>query len=133
MLRIVVALVLFAHAIGHVLGPLQVLNISTVKSAWPGESWLLTGLGPTFNQVLALIVWAIALAGFVGAAAVVMNWLPADWWTLLAIGSAVVSLACILLFPGALPMLSLVGAVAVDLVVLLAATWLQWTPATLAD
>ncbi len=133
MLRIVIALVLFAHAVGHILGPLQMLNISTVKSAWQGDSWLLTGLGPTFNQMLGLVVWTVALAGFVAAAAVVLNWLPADWWAPLAIGSAVVSLACILLYPGVLPMFSLVGAITVDLVVLLSATWLHLTPAALAD
>jgi hypothetical protein len=133
MLRIVLALVLFAHAVGHILGPLQLLGISNVKSAWQGDTWLLSGLGPTLNQVLGVVLWSVAMAGFLAIAALVMNWLPADWWAPLAIGSAVLSLVSVVLFPGALPTLSLVGAVAVDLIVLLAVVWLHWTPAALAD
>jgi hypothetical protein len=133
MLRIVLALVLFAHAVGHILGPLQLLGISNVKSAWQGDTWLLSGLGPTLNQVLGVVLWSVAMAGFLATAALVLNWLPADWWAPLAIGSAVLSLVSVVLFPGALPTLSLVGAVAVDLIVLLAVVWLHWTPAALAD
>ncbi|HEY8135833.1 MAG TPA: hypothetical protein VIF08_07305, partial [Candidatus Limnocylindrales bacterium] len=62
MLRIVLALVLFAHAVGHILGPLQLLGISNVKSAWQGDTWLLSGLGPTLNQVLGVVLWSVAMA-----------------------------------------------------------------------
>jgi hypothetical protein len=133
MLRVLVALVLLAHGIGHVLGPLQVLRISTVNPEWHGDSWLLSGLGTTATQLAGLFIWFVALAGFVAVAAVVMGWLPADWWAPLAIGSSVVSLIGIGLFPTAFPTFSTIGAVAIDVVVVIAVTWLSWTPAALSD
>jgi hypothetical protein len=133
MVRIVIALVLLAHAIGHVLGPLQVLRISTVNPEWHGDSWLLSGLGTSVSQIAGLAIWIAALVGFVAVAAVVMGWLPAEWWAPLAIGSSVVSLMGIVLFPAAFPTFSTIGAVVVDVAVLLGVFWLNWSPAALAD
>ena len=133
MVRILIALVLFAHGIGHVMGPLQSFNVAVINPVWHGDSWLLSGLGTTATQLVGLAVWSVALVGFVAAAAVVMGWLPADWWTPLAVGSAVVSLVGIALFPVAFPTFSTIGAALVDVIVLAAIAWQHWTPAALAD
>ena len=46
-LKIIVALVLFAHGIGHVMGPLQVFRVATINPAWSGGSWIRwRGRGP---------------------------------------------------------------------------------------
>ena len=133
MVDIVVAVVLFAHGIGHIMAPLQIARIATVNPAWAGDSWLLTGpVGPTATQVVAIVLWIAALVGFVVLAAVVIGWAPTAWWVPLAIGSATVSLVAIALFPLALPPFSVVGAVAVDVALLVAVLWLHWAPTVTA-
>jgi hypothetical protein len=133
-IKIVLAIILLAHAIGHTLGPLQVFRIATVNGQWNGDSWLLSGaLGTTAAQAIGIMLWGAALVGFGLLAAVVLGWLPESWWAPLAIGSALASLAGLALFPTAFPLLSSVGALVVDLAVLGAAAWLRWTPAALAS
>jgi hypothetical protein len=44
MLKLVAAVVLLAHGIGHSLGLLQLFKVATVNPEWHGDSWLLTGL-----------------------------------------------------------------------------------------
>ena len=129
MLRIVIAIVLVAHGIGHVLGPLQALKISQVNPAWDGDSWLLTRIvGPTITQTAGLALWAIALVGFIAAAAIAMGWLPIAWWAPVALGSAVVSLLAIALFPAAFPAFSTVAAAIVDILLIVAIVVARWTP-----
>lgn len=134
MLRIVLAIVLLAHGIGHSLGLLQVFRIATVNPQWGGDSWLLTGsLGTGAAQAVGVVVWAAAIAAFTAAAAVVMGWLPASWWAPLATGAAAISLVGLVLFPSAFPLTSTVAAVVVDVAVLAAVAWLRWSPAQLAS
>jgi len=130
MLDIVIAVVLFAHGIGHIMAPLQIARIATVNPAWAGDSWLLTGpMGSTATQAIAIMLWIAALVGFVVLAAVLIGWAPTAWWVPLAVGSATVSLVAIAVFPAALPPFSVVGAVAVDVALLVAVLWLRWAPA----
>ena len=133
MLRLVIALVLLAHGIGHSMGLLQVFKVATVNPAWHGDSWLLTGVaGPTLTNAFGVVLWALAIFGFAALAAVVMGWLPGEWFQPLAIGSAVISLVGVLFFPMAFPVFSTIGAVAVDVAVLVAVLWMHWVPADLA-
>ena len=133
MLRYLIAIVLVAHAIGHSLGILQTLRLATVNPTWNGDSWLLPGVaGSTLVNVVGIVLWTAALVGFVLAGGVVLGWLPADWWRPLAVGASLCSLAGILLFPAAFPIGSTLGALVVDLVVLGAVLWADWTPADLA-
>ena len=131
-MKIVVALVLFAHGIGHVMGPLQVLNVATVNPQWNGDSWALGGIGTTAAHAVGISLWVLAAIGFSAAAAVVMGWLPADWWQPVALASSIVSLAAIALFPLAFPTFSTIGAAVVDLIVIGAVAWADWTPADVA-
>ncbi len=133
MLKVVIAVVLLAHGIGHSLGLLQVFRVATVNPAWHGDSWILTGVaGTTMTNLVGVLVWVAAIVGFAGVAGVVVGWLPAGWWAPLAVGSSLVSLAGVLLFPIAFPTFSTVGAVAIDLAVLAAVFVAHWTPADLA-
>jgi hypothetical protein len=128
-MKFVIAAVLFAHGIGHVMGPLQVFKVAVVNPAWAGDSWLLTGAaGQTLGQAIGIVLWMTALVAFVAAAAVVMGWLPVTWWVPLAVVSSVASLAAIGLFPTAFPTFSTIGAVVVDLATLLAVLGLRWVP-----
>ncbi len=132
MVRIVIALVLLAHGIGHSMGLLGVFKVATVNPAWNGDSWLLTGpVGPTASHAVGVVLWSISIVGFAVLAGVTMGWLPSGWWSPLAVVSAVASLLGLLVFPAAFPPLSVVGAVVVDLACLVAAVWLHWLPTDL--
>lgn len=134
MLKLLIALVLLAHGIGHSLGLLQVFRIATVNPQWNGDSWLLTGpVGSAAAQAAGVVIWATAIVGFAALAAVVIGWLPATWWVPLAVGSAAVSLAGLALFPTAFPPASSVGALVVDVAVLASVLWLHWAPEQLAS
>ena len=132
MLKIIIALVLLGHGIGHSMGLLQTFKVARVNPAWDGQSWILSGVaGPTVTQLVGIVVWSAALIGFIVLAGVVMGWLPLAWWVPLAVLSAVASLIGVLLFPTAFPTISTIGAVAVDLAVLVAVTWASWSPTDL--
>ena len=133
-LKIVLALVLLGHGIGHSMGILQVFKVATVNPAWDGRSWLLSRVaGKTLTRVVGVALWAVALIGFVILAAVVIGWLPETWWGPLAIVSSVASLAGLALFPTAFPTFSSVGALVVDLAVLASVLWTDWVPSDLGS
>jgi hypothetical protein len=132
-MRFVIAAVLFAHGIGHVMGPLQMFKLAVINPAWSGDSWVLTGVaGQTVSQAIGIVLWTTALIGFVLAAAVVMGWLPTTWWVPLALAASVASLIAIALFPSAFPTFSTVAAALVDTAVLVAVLWFHWAPEALA-
>ena len=133
MLKIVIALVLLAHGLGHSMGLLGMFKIATVNPVWDGDSWLLTGAaGRMGTQAVGVVLLTAALIGFTVLAGVVVGWLPAAWFTPLAIVSSVASLAGLLLFPAAFPTFSTIGALVVDLGVLIAVGWYHWLPSDLA-
>lgn len=133
MLKVVIALILLAHGIGHSLGLLQVFKVATVNPAWNGESWALSSFaGPTGTQTIGVILWTIAIVGFAILAAMVVGWVPETWWGLVAVASALASLAGLILFPVAFPVASTIGAAVVDVVVLVAILWYHWVPSELS-
>ena len=133
MLKIIIALVLLSHGIGHSMGLLQVFKVATVSPQWNGDSWLLTGSGGSaVSQIVAVSLWTLAIVGFAALAAVVVGWLPEAWWLPLAVGASAASLAGLFLFPVAFPLFSTIGAFAANVVVLVAALWFQWVPSDLA-
>jgi hypothetical protein len=132
MFRILIAIVLFAHGIGHILGPLQVTRVAVANPEWNGDSWLLSGAtGASAAQVIGVALWLAAMVGFIALAAVLMGWLPATWWVPLSIGASLISLAGIVLFPTAFPTTSTIGAVVVDVALLVAVTLGHWLPSDL--
>jgi hypothetical protein len=132
MMRIVIAVVLFAHGIGHSLGLLSMFRLASVNPSWQGDSWLLPGVTGPATQLVGIVLWSISIVGFVAAAAAVMGWLPESWWAPLAVGSSIASLVGILVFPVAFPTSSTIAAAVVDAAVLLAVLWFHWTPSDLA-
>ena len=133
MVRIVIALVLAAHGIGHIMGIVQVLNVARVNPSWDGRSWLLSdAAGSAVTDAVGVALWSIALAGFVVLAGVVLGWLPEGWWAPLAVTASIASIAGLVLFPTAFPTFSTLGAAIVDAAVLVGVLWYHWTPADLA-
>jgi hypothetical protein len=132
MLKLIIGLVLLAHGIGHSMGLLQIFKVATVNPAWDGGSWILTGVaGTTATHVVGAVLWIVAMIGFALAAGVVVGWLPAAWWQPVAIVASIASLAGLVLFPNAFPVVSTLGAAVVDVAVLVAVLWFHWVPADL--
>jgi hypothetical protein len=128
-LRIIIAVVLFLHGIGHIMGVIPALRPTEVKG-WNSRSWLLTPLlGETVSRVLSGVLFIVALAGFVASGLALLGWLvPHEWWRTLAVVSAVVSLVTVVLFWNAFVSLipNKVGALGVDIAVLVCLLVLNW-------
>lgn len=133
MLKIAIALILVAHGIGHSMGLIQMLKVATVNPDWRGDSWLISGaVGTTGTQMVGGVLWAAAIVGFTALAAATVGWLPAAWFAPLAIGSAAASLLGLVLFPIAFPVVSTIGALVVDVAVIVAVIGYHWLPGDLA-
>jgi len=128
-LRALIAVVLFIHGIGHIMGVIPALQLLDVKG-WNSHSWLLTPLiGEAASRILSAILFLIALVGFVGSALALLGWLvPHDWWRPLALVSAVISLITVVLFWNAFIALvpNKVGALGVNIAVLVCLLVLNW-------
>ena len=128
-LRFIIALVLFIHGIGHIMGVMPILGLSTMET-WNARSWLLTDLlGNTITRIIGFILFVAALIGFVGAALGLMDWLvPHEWWRSLATVSSVISLVAIGLFWNAFVSFfpNKIGAIVVDAAVLVGLLIANW-------
>jgi len=135
-LRIVIAIVLIAHGLGHALGLLPLAGIRLSRTH-AGASWLLgDALGVDVPRALAGFLWTSALATFVGAGLALLGWLgPRTDWETLALVAAALSLVTILLFWQGLPFLfpNKIGALAMDLAVLASLVWFRWPPELLTS
>jgi hypothetical protein len=120
-IRIITALVLIVHGIGHAMAFFPALNIFSTEK-WHYRSWLLSGfLGDTVSRVFVMILFGAALIGFVAAGLGLLGWLvPHNAWQPLAIISAVISLVALGLFWNSFASLfpNKIGAILVDVVTL---------------
>ena len=127
--RIIIALVLFLHGVGHVMAFFPAFGISSTET-WHARSWLLTGfIGDSASKVILVILFGAALLGFVGAAFALMGWLvPHDAWRMLSIVSAAISLVAIVLYWNSFVSLfpNKIGAIAVDIAVFVCLLFLNW-------
>ena len=97
--KLVVAGVLGAHGIGHVLGWLPAWGVASFEGV-SSHSWLLSGpIGDGGARVAAGLLFVIPTVGFVAAAAGLLLGQP--WWRQVAVASAVVSLGATAMFPQA--------------------------------
>lgn len=129
--RFVLGAILFAHGIGHALGIMAALRWTNAEG-WSAESWLLTdALGDPAARGISILVWAMALLGFVGAALGLIGWLPQGWWRPLALTASVISLVGLALYWYAFPQLSSkLWAIGVDLAVLFMLLIARWPSET---
>lgn len=125
MIRTFVFLVLAVHGVGHSIGVVG----GWAGSAWGGssESWLLTPVLGRAAGIVEGVLWLLPTVGFVAAAGLMFG--GSELWRPVAVASAVASLGAIALFPAQLPTGSLVGAVAVDIAVLVGLLLLDWPAA----
>jgi hypothetical protein len=127
-LKLLIGGVLIAHGIGHVLGWFPVFGWAR-SPGWTGDSWLLSGtVGSGPANVLAVVLWGVAMVGFVLVGLGVLGLpVPAGWLRPLAVVAAVASLLAVGLFWESIPAVSgRIGAVAVDVIVLWAVLVGHW-------
>jgi hypothetical protein len=126
--RIILAVVVGAHGIGHVLFLVPLLGIADWGQST--GSWLLAKLGrDVVTRIVGSLLWLAATLGFVAVAVGILG--QQEWWRSLAIGSAAVSILGLVLFwsrPVSSPKLS---ALLFDIVVLVALLVLRWPPSSL--
>jgi hypothetical protein len=127
-LKIIIGLVLIAHGIGHSLGYFPIFGWAKAEG-WTGDSWILSGpAGVTATHAVGIVLWTVALVGFVVAGLGVLGvFVPATWIRPVAVVASVVSLVGIVLFWDAFPsIVSKVGAIGIDVVVLWAVLVGHW-------
>jgi hypothetical protein len=134
LLRLILGGVLLLHGLGHggAFGALLWLRLrpGSNTGGWlAARSWLVPALTGDPGLAVASAFWVVALVGFVAAA--LSSWgvlLPLDVWKPLAVASAIVSTAGIVLFFGTWPMFNTLAALGVNIAVLVAVLWLHWPP-----
>lgn len=138
MKNLIIGSILLVHGLGHggALGALLWIRFmpGTTTGGWlAARSWLFPSLTGPNASIVAGAFWILALIGFVAAA--LSYWgvlLPADVWRPVAVASAIVSLAGMILFAGTWPAFNYVAALAVNIAVLVAVLLLHWTPDPIA-
>ena len=115
-LNILIAGALFVHGVGHTLG------------FWmPARSWLFPHASEKTLRLLSSVFWVLAAIGFVAASLGFWGFLvPIEWWSMLAVASAFISLAGLIIFWGNWPTFNTIGALAMDIAVLVTQLWLHW-------
>jgi hypothetical protein len=127
MLRIIMALVLGAHGIGHLIGVVGAIRPGGISWGGSSESWLITPALGRVTPVVESLVFAVPTIGWVIAAAFLFG--GNELWRPVAIASAVASLLAVGLFPQQLQAGSMFGAVVVNLAVLTGLLLLHWPSA----
>ena len=128
LVKVVVAGVLGAHGVGHVMGWMPALGLARFDGV-SGSSWLLSGtLGDGATRLVAVGLFAVPTVGFVAAAVGLLLGQP--WWRPLAVTSAGVSLAATAIYPQAFPTGSTVGSVAINVIVLYGVLVADWGTST---
>lgn len=123
---------LMIHGLGHggAFGALMWISMrpGDPTGGWhAARSWMLPALPAAAATAVASGFWIVSMVGFVAAA--LSFWgivLPTDWWRVIALASAVVSLTGIILFFGTWPPFNTIAALAVNAAVLVSLLWLGW-------
>jgi hypothetical protein len=116
--RILIAGALLVHGIGHTLG------------FWrPVNSWLLGGLSESARRTISSIFWTLSAIGFIAASLGFLGFIvPNEWWRELAIASSLISLTGLILFIGNWPVFNTVGAIGMNILVLVSLLFVDWLP-----
>ena len=131
-IKLIAAGALLLHGFGHggALGALAWIRFSPgpTTGAWlAARSWLIPSLSADTATILASGFWIVSLVGFVMTAMSFWGvFVPGDVWRPLAVASALVSAAGIVLFFGTWPMFNTLAALGMNVAVLVAVVWLRW-------
>lgn len=116
MLKWIVGIVLIAHGIGHSMGFLA--SWTTIPSGLTTGHWLLSSditMDSTAGRLFGLL-WLLAMFSTIAAGVGLLG--HQAWWQPLAIVSALLSLVAILPWLNLMPAVSAIGAILVDVAIL---------------
>ena len=117
-IRILIAGALFVHGVGHTLGYFM-----------PARSWLFPNRSARAMRVIANILWTLAAVGFILSFLSFLGILrPPELWRTLAVVFAIVSLVGLALFWGMWPRFNTIGALTMNIVILITQLWIAWPP-----
>jgi hypothetical protein len=127
-LKLVAAIILIFHGIGHYMGILASLGIK-MTDRMSAHSPLLSGLlGDKGAKGICLVLFAPALVGFIAAGFALLGWLvPQALWFKLAVLSSVFSVLGLVFYWNALAFLfNKLGSILVNALVLIGLLLLRW-------
>jgi hypothetical protein len=130
LVRIGLALVVFAHGVGHLLflGPVVGLGRWADQT---GDSWILTGaIGEPATRAIATVLWSAVIVLFVAGVAGFLG--TTEWWRTAIVLGAGLSILGIVLFWGGIASSSAVFALIADVVILGALLIAHWPSTQLA-
>lgn len=130
-MRIIIGIAILGHGLGHSMGLFPIFDWTFDEKNWKPDSWLLTKLiGMPLSKVLGFLIWTAAMVMGVMAGLAVFDWLvPQAWFKDLAVWSSVVSLVGLFLFPKAfVAFFNRLGAIVVDVILLVTLLWIPWEP-----
>jgi hypothetical protein len=120
--RIILAVVIASHGIGHTLFLVPCLGIA--KWGQTSQSWLLTDLiGDTPTRAIGSVMWSAVTVGFMVAGFGIFG--QQSWWRTMVIGSCILSLFTLGLFARGL-IQSALNATAFDVIILAALLLAHW-------
>jgi hypothetical protein len=140
-LRFLLAGILGFHGIGHLMGVTAALRLFKVDASspqwlkgWNSHSWLLSGLlGDVATRSVCILLFLATFACTIAAALGLAGWgVPHERWRTLALVSAALSFIAVVVFWRALMLFfpHKVGALSVDLAVLICLLALNWPSET---
>ncbi len=121
--RTILALIVLAHGVGHVLYLIPSLGIAQLGQST--KSWLLTpALGDTLTRVVGSILWLAVLTGFVAAGVGLLGQLT--WWRTAAVAASGVALLGLGLFANGSDVQSQLCAGLMSATILVALLLIRW-------
>ncbi len=121
LVRTLVPVALLVHGLGMIGGAVW-LAVPKGRHQGFGDSWLLARAGPTIQSIVAVLLWGVSGAAFVGAA--YAFWSSAPWLDSAILVGAPTTLLAVALWAGSVPIGAYVGAAFAA--AMLAAVLLGW-------
>ena len=129
-IRYGLALVVFAHGVGHVLFLAPALGFANWADQ-TGHSWLLSGVvGDGASRAVATLIWCAVIALFVAGVGGFLS--GADWWRAATVAGAALSIVGIGVFWDGIATASATFALIADVVILGALLVAHWPSTELA-
>jgi hypothetical protein len=127
-IRIVITVVLFIHAIGHIQGVLAALGLFRTE-IWHPRSWLIDKLvGEKASRAIALAIWLLCVLGFLATAFAFLGiGIPFALWRPMAIIFSIISILGLVFYWNSFAaIINKVGALGVNGAILVGLLFLHW-------
>lgn len=128
-LRILLAVVLIFHGIGHGLGILSTIGIKLSRTQSSDSVILRNFLGEKTIRTVAFCIWVIVILCYIYAGTGLLGLgLSEGYWQPAAIFASILSILGLIFYWNAFPLLfpHKIGAVAVDIGTIVCLVWLKW-------